>query len=99
MASMTFDDFKATLARDRAPAGQGAALSALWHAASGEWDAAHELAQSEKNQAGWWVHAYLHRVEGDLSNADYWYRRAGTERPQASLQEEWNAIAAALLAR
>ena len=45
------------------------------------------------------MHAYLHRVEGDLANADYWYRRAGTERPQESLQEEWDAIAAALLAR
>ncbi len=45
------------------------------------------------------VHAYLHRLEGDLANADYWYRRAGTERPAASLQEEWVAIAVALLAR
>jgi hypothetical protein len=96
---MTFEEFRATLAGARAPAGQGRALAALWHAARGEWDAAHTLAQDEKNQAGWWVHAYLHRVEGDLDNADYWYRRAGTERPATALQEEWAAIATALLAR
>jgi hypothetical protein len=99
MPAMTVEAFKATLANSAAPAGQGRALTALWHAARGEWDTAHELAQTEKNLAGWWVHAYLHRVEGDLANADYWYKRAGTGRPEASLQEEWDAIATALLAR
>lgn len=96
---MTIEEFRATLAGDSAPDGCDRALAALWHAGRGEWDAAHKLAQAEKNQSGWWVHAYLHRVEGDLTNADYWYRRAGTERADASLQAEWDAIATALLAR
>ena len=99
MPGMTIEDFKASLAGSAAPAGQGRALTALWHAARGEWDTAHALAQAEKNPAGWRVHAYLHRVEGDLANADYWYRRAGTERPEATLPDEWDAIATALLAR
>jgi hypothetical protein len=96
---MDLAQFKATLDEGVPPDGAGKALAALWHAARGDWEAAHRMAQAEKNQAGWWVHAYLHRVEGDLSNADHWYRRAGAKRPDAALQEEWNAIVEALLGR
>jgi len=56
-------------------------LRALWLAGRGEWEQAHEIAQSDENLDGAWVHAYLHRVEGDTSNANYWYRRAGRPNP------------------
>ena len=58
-------------------AGPDAPLAALWWAAKGEWDKAHEIVQDEDDADAAWVHAYLHRVEGDLGNAGYWYRRAG----------------------
>ena len=74
------------------------ALRALWHLARDEWDAAHAEAQSDGGRDGCWVHAHLHRVEGDLANAGYWYRRAGLPASDAPLDEEWEAIAAALLA-
>jgi hypothetical protein len=89
--------FAASLGRARPPAGLDGALQALWHAAKGDWNKAHDLAQTEDNDSGAWVHAYLHRVEGDLSNADYWYCRAGRKRPRSSLDDEWRAIAEALL--
>lgn len=71
-------------------------LAAMWWDARGDWDRAHELAQAVGTPAGAWVHAYLHRREGDLGNADHWYRRAGRRRPAAPLAEEWAAIVAAL---
>ena len=73
------------------------ALLCLWHAAKGDWQRAHEIAQGEKDEAGAWVHAYLHRVEGDIANAGYWYRRAGKARCEDPLEMEWEEIAAALL--
>ena len=72
-------------------------LTALWWAARGDWDRAHEAAQAADDGASAWVHGYLHRVEGDLANADYWYRRAGRVRPSGPLEAEWATIAAALL--
>ena len=94
---MTLDDFKATLTAAEPPAGIAAPLVALWHDGRGDWDAAHRVAQDIDDRTGAWIHAYLHRKEGDASNAAYWYRRA--ERPVAttSLDAEWDAIAAALL--
>ena len=76
----------------------GPALRALWHEARGDWNAAHGLAQAEDDSAGAWVHAYLHRVEGDLGNAGYWYRRAGRTMPGVPVREEWAAIVGELLA-
>lgn len=73
-----------------------APLAALWWDARGDWERAHEAAQSVDTADGAWVHAYLHRKEGDLSNADYWYRRAGRRRPMGTLEAEWAEIAAAL---
>jgi len=75
--------------------GLGPLLEALWWDARGAWTRAHECAQSVETPDGAWVHAYLHRKEGDLMNADYWYRRAGKRRPAASLVEEWAEIARA----
>ncbi len=79
------------------PEGLSPALRALWHLARDEWDAAHGAAQSDGSRDGAWVHAHLHRVEGDLANADYWYRRADRPASEAPLADEWEEIAAALL--
>lgn len=73
------------------------ALRALWHEAHGDWHKAHDLVQDASEGDGAWVHAYLHRVEGDLFNADYWYRRAGRSRPAVSLEQEREEIAQVLL--
>jgi len=94
---MNFAAFKASVVKDSPPAEAGLALQALWHAAKGDWEAAHKLAQDDKTQSGSWVHAYLHRVEGDLSNAGHWYRKAGRSEASGSLQQEWRQIAEELL--
>jgi hypothetical protein len=88
-------DPAALAARDSAE-GLPPLLAALWHDARGEWTRAHELAQAVETPEGAWVHAYLHRKEGDLANADYWYRRAGRRRPEAPLDAEWAGIVQAL---
>ena len=75
------------------------ALLALWHDGRGDWTAAHDVAQNDNGPEGSWVHAYLHRKEGDSSNAAYWYRRAGKPVPKGSLTDEWANIVANLLAR
>ena len=95
---MDIKTFKDSLAQDEPPSGLPPALEALWWDARGEWDKAHERAQGEGGAAGAWVHAYLHRKEGDLGNARYWYGRA--RRPpvgDAPLEAEWEEIARALL--
>jgi hypothetical protein len=79
------------------PAALTPALTALWHDAAGDWAAAHGVAQDIDDETGAWIHAYLHRKEGDLSNADYWYRRARRTRPAATLDAEWRTIVSALL--
>ena len=73
------------------------ALKALWYEAKGDWRQAHLLAQSDDGEASAWVHAYLHRVEGDESNAAYWYRRVDKPYCHLSLADEWRDIARALL--
>ena len=73
-------------------------LEALWWAAKADWNRAHALVQNETSPSAAWVHAYLHRVEGDLGNARYWYRQAERPVASASLENEWEAITAALLA-
>lgn len=74
-----------------------APLVGLWWAAKGDWDQAHKIVQDDNCREAAWVHAYLHRVEGDLGNASYWYRQAGQPTPKDSLQAEWERIAATLL--
>jgi hypothetical protein len=74
-----------------------APLAALWWAAKSGWDAAHKLVQDEATADAAWVHAYLHRVEGDLGNAGYWYQQAGKPVAAGSLVSEWERIASALL--
>ena len=94
---MTLVEFKNTLAQS-GPQSGAAVLDALWWVANGDWTRAHELVQGEANRDAAWVHAYLHRVEGDLSNAGYWYRKAGRVAACGPLELEWDAIATALLA-
>ena len=95
---MDMTTFERSLEDAAPPAGLSEPLQALWRDAKGEWDAAHTLAQAGGGAAGAWVHAYLHRVEGNLSNARYWYRRAGRTEAKDGLRDEWRAIATALLA-
>ncbi|MFT6862020.1 MAG: hypothetical protein ACJAVK_000574 [Akkermansiaceae bacterium] len=80
------------------PPGLSLAQQALWLTKAGRWDASHDLCEDVPDPAGSWIHAYLHRVEGDLGNAGYWYHRAGKEMPPTgvSLEQEWGQIAAAL---
>ena len=96
---MTLADFKATLTSATPPSGLPPLLLALWHDAKGDWDAAHGLAQEVEDEDGAWVHAYLHRKEGDAANAGYWYRRARKPHSRAALSAEWDEITSALLAR
>ena len=72
-------------------------LQALLLDAAGDWDHAHRIAQEDYSKDGSWVHVYLHREEGDLGNASYWYRSAGKNMPDMSLAEEWEYIAMALI--
>jgi hypothetical protein len=94
---MNLAEFRQSLAASAPPAGLGAALEALWHDARGDFDRAHELAQSHEGDVGDWVHAYLHRKEGDVGNAAYWYRRAGRPFCRETLDTEWEAIVTAML--
>ena len=94
---MTLDEFRKTIANDRPPDGLSFALVGLWWDAKGNWDKAHESAQQDEGPAGSWVHAYLHRKEGDSSNAGYWYRRANKPHSRSLLEQEWREIAESLL--
>jgi hypothetical protein len=76
-----------------------ALLQALLLDAAGDWDSAHMIAQNDFTSEGSWVHAYLHRKEGDLSNAGYWYSSAGRRLPDMSLEEEWESIAMKLIGK
>jgi hypothetical protein len=93
---VTLEEFRATL-RDGRPPGVSPALVALWHDARGDWNASHNVAQDIDEATGSWVHAYLHRKEGDLGNATYWYRRAGKPVATDSLDAEWARIVSTLL--
>lgn len=96
---MTLDALKATLTQPEPPDDLAPALRALWHDARGDWETAHRVAQEIAGTDGAWVHAYLHRKEGDAGNAAYWYRRAGQAVADDSLESEWDRIATALLVR
>ncbi|TAE36713.1 MAG: hypothetical protein EAZ70_10375 [Runella slithyformis] len=93
----TITDFKDSLVLTEPPS-LPPLLLALWHDAKGNWNAAHEIAQTQEGTAAYdRLHAYLHRKEGDSFNADYWYRHAHVERPVVSLPEEWELLAEAFL--
>ena len=96
---MTLDEFVDATAKPTPPAGLDDVLLSLWWDRKGDWEKAHEHAQAAETRDGSWVHAYLHRREGDLGNAGYWYARAGRPLSALSLDEEWTEIARELLAR
>jgi hypothetical protein len=93
---MTLEEFRATFSAPTPPS-VSKALQALWHDARGEWDAAHGIANDVDDKTGAWVHAYLHRKEGDIGNATYWYRRAEQPVASDSLESEWTRIVSALM--
>jgi hypothetical protein len=94
---MNLSEFKRSLAKAKPPAGLAPALVALWWAGKDKWDKAHTIVMDEGGKDCAWVHAYLHRVEGELGNARYWYRQA--QRPLSSKPPpaEWDAIVEALI--
>jgi len=94
---MNLQNFRKSLAGSSPPPNLNHALAGLWWDAKGDWTRAHESAQQDEGSAGAWVHAYLHRKEGDASNAAYWYQRAGKPLARGSLEAEWEAITAVLL--
>jgi len=94
---MTLAEFKASLAGASPPDDLAPPLAALWHAEHGDWDRAHRIVMDAKGRDAAWVHAYLHRQEGDLENARYWYAQAKRPEGAGDLASEWTAIAAALL--
>jgi hypothetical protein len=94
---MTLDDFRQSLTAAEPPAQVTLALAGLWWDAKGDWTKAHESAQQDEGPEGSWVHAYLHRKEGDLGNALYWYGRAGKPVCREPLDAEWLSIARGLL--
>ena len=94
---MTLQEFRDSLLNDRPPRQAGLALAGLWWDAKGDWRRAHESAQQDPGPAGAWVHAYLHRKEGDASNAGYWYHRADKAPARTSFEKEWSEIAESLL--
>jgi len=97
---MTFDAFRDSLSAAAPPADVGPPLQALWWAGKGDWNQAHKVCQAHEHSDDVnWVHAYLHRQEGDLRNAAGWYKRAGKGVPTGELQEEWNGLAAEFLNR
>jgi hypothetical protein len=96
---MTPAAFRNSLAEALPPETVPTALQALWWAAKGDWNKAHAIAQSDDGADAAWVHAYLHRLEGDLGNARYWYACAGRAPAAGRVETEWDAIVAALLGK
>ena len=94
---MDVDRFEQSLSANAPPDGMTPLLIALWHERKGAWARAHEIAQDIDGRDAAWVHAYLHRREGDLPNAAYWYRHAGKPVETGSMDQEWRTIVTSLL--
>ena len=94
---MTLDEFRKSLSEPAPPAGLTQTLAGLWWDAKGDWKRAHESAQQDEGPDGSWVHAYLHRKQGDQTNAAYWYNRAGKPVSREPLDTERLGIITALL--
>ena len=94
---MTVEEFRSTLVQAHAPEGLTPALRAMWEDAKGNWNEAHSIAQTIADETGSWIHAYLHRKEGELGNAGYWYRRASQPAASDTLEAEWARIVSRLL--
>ncbi|HTF30887.1 MAG TPA: hypothetical protein VK625_18660 [Flavitalea sp.] len=94
---MNFTDYKSSLDSDNAPEGLSPVLLALWYDGKNDWERSHDIAQDIHTNDGSWIHAYLHRKEGDPGNAAYWYRKAGKQVPTVSLEKEWEDLVKVLL--
>jgi len=94
---MTIQEFRGSLSNPAPPEGLAVALQALWHDARGDWSRAHQIVQDVETREAARLHAYLHRKEGDLDNARYWYRRAESTEFIGSLDAEWQALVEELL--
>ena len=95
--SMTFEEYLGTFAHNKPLPELRETLASLWWDQKGDWDTAHAIAQEIATVAGCAVHAYLHRKEGVLWNADYWYSRAGRQRPNIPLEDEWRLLVEEML--
>ena len=96
---MKRDDFKTSVTNQSPSEELPKPLTALWWQKKGDWDQAHVIVQSDKTEDGAWVHALLHREEGDLGNASYWYLRANKIMPKETIESEWELIVSELLNR
>jgi hypothetical protein len=95
--NLTYQNFEKLCSEKVPPEGLNPLLLAMWYDFHGDWDTAHSIAQDIPNSDGSWIHAYLHRKEGDLSNASYWYSRAGKSKPDITLEQEWEQITRVLI--
>lgn len=94
---MNFEEFKNSLSSSSPPTNVSVYLHSLWYDGKGDWEKAHTTIQDINDKTAAWIHAYLHRKEGDIGNADYWYHRAGKNRPSESLSTEWEQIVKSML--
>ena len=94
---MSFDDFQTSLSSGQPPTSLSAYLKSLWYDGKGDWEKAHTIIQDIEDTTAAWIHAYLHRKEGDVFNANYWYNKAGRRMPGYALDKEWEEIVRELL--
>lgn len=96
---MNTHEFISSIAQNQIPSDLPLHLQALWHDGKGDWKKAHDLIDQLNDKASAHVHAYLHRKEGDIWNADYWYSRAGQKKPAINLEEEWGKLVVLYLSK
>lgn len=94
---MNFEQFRESLSQSLPPAELSIYLQSLWYEGKGDWEQSHNIIQDIEDKTAAWIHAYLHRKEGDIWNADYWYSKAGKKRPDVSLEQEWENIVTTLI--
>jgi hypothetical protein len=94
---MTAAQFKQSLSDNLPPAGISVYLQSLWFDGKNNWEESHTIIQDVEDETAAWIHAYLHRKEGDVWNANYWYTKAGKRMPGYSLQQEWDELLDALI--
>lgn len=96
---MSIEEFTASLENATPPSHVSDLLKAMWYDAKGDWNTSHDIAQEIQSREGSWIHAYLHRKEGDAGNASYWYHKAGQPVCHASLEKEWETLVLEFLKR